>query len=182
MAGSLQDQLLNAGLIKKDKAKEISKAKRKEARVARNSGIEIINETKEAAKLAAKQKAERDRELNANRNEVAHRKAINAQIKQLIENHRQPRDRGDVAFNFTDGSKIKKIYINAKQQNQLSNGMLSIVKQADQYELIPSPIANKIAQRDASRIIDCREKDATPMTAEEEEWYKDYEIPDDLMW
>jgi len=182
MAGSLQDQLLNAGLIKKDKAKEITKAKRKEARVARNSGLEIINESKEAAKLAAKQKADRDRELNANRNEAANRKAINAQIKQLIETHRQERGKGDVAFNFSDGSKIKKIYVNAKQQNQLTNGLLTIAKQGDQYELIPKPIADKIAQRDANRIIDCRTSDAPPMTEEEEEWYKDFEIPDDLMW
>lgn len=182
MAGSLQDQLLNAGLIDKDKAKAIGKAKRKEAKVAKSSGITLVNETKEAVKLAAQQKAAKDRELNAARDEAANRKAINAQIKQLIENHRQARGKGDVAFNFTDGTKIKKIYISPKQQAQLGNGVLSIVKSGDQYELLPSPIADKIAQRDPSRVIDCRDKEAPPMTEEEEEWYKDFEIPDDLMW
>lgn len=182
MAGTLQDQLLKAGLVNEKQSKAINKAKRKETRVARNSGIEIVNESREAAKQAAQQKAERDRELNAARDASANRKAINAQIKQLIESHRQDRNRGDIAFNFSDGKKVKKIYVNSMQQKQLSSGLLMIVKQGDQYELIPAPIADKIAQRDSERIINCRESEAPPLTAEEEEWYKDFEIPDDLMW
>lgn len=182
MAGTLQDQLLRAGLINEGKAKEISKAKRKEAKVAKSSGKVIVNEAKEAAKLAAQVKAERDRELNAARDAEANRKAINAQIKQLIENYRINRNKGDLSFNFTDGKKVKTIYVTLKQQNQLSSGLIAIVKQGDQYELLPKPIADKIAQRDSARIIDCRDNEAPPLTAEEEEWYKDYEIPDDLMW
>lgn len=182
MAGTLQDQLMKAGLVDKTKAKSIGKEKRKQAKAAKGRGVELVNEAREAALQAAKAKAEKDRALNASLNEAAQRKAINAQIKQLIDNHGIDRSQGDVAFNFTDGSKVKKIYVTAKQQNQLSSGMLSIAKQGDQYALIPSPIADKIAQRDVSRIINCRDSAAPPMTAEEEEWYKDFEVPDDLMW
>ena len=115
-------------------------------------------------------------------NEKALRKAINAQIRQLVEMHRVDRSRGDIAFNFTDGKAIKKLYVNALQQKQLASGLLAIVKQGDQYEVLPAPIADKIAQRDPARVIDCRESDAAALTEEEQEWYKDYEIPDDLMW
>jgi len=182
MPGTLQDQLLKAGLVDKSKAKSIGKEKRKEAKAAKGRGVELVNEAREAALKAAKEKAEKDRALNASLNEAAQRKAINAQIKQLIESHTVDRSRGEVSFNFTDGKKVKSIYVTGKQQNQLSSGVLSIAKQGDQYALIPSPIADKIAQRDASRVINCRDKEATPMTAEEEEWYKDFEVPDDLMW
>lgn len=182
MAGSLQDQLLKAGLVDKNKAKSIGKEKRKEAKVAKGRGIELVNEARESALRAAKEKAEKDRALNASLNEAAQRKAINAQIKQLIESHSIARGQGDIGFNFTDGKKVKTIYVSAKQQNQLSSGVLSIAKQGDQYAIIPSPIADKIAQRDTNRIIQCRTEEAPAMTAEEEEWYKDFEIPDDLMW
>lgn len=182
MAGTLQDQLMKAGLVDKNKAKAIGKEKRKEVKAAKGRGVELVNEAREAALQAAKEKAARDRALNASLNEAAQRKAINAQIKQLIETHGIDRKHGEISFNFTDGKKVKTIYVSSRQQNQLSSGMISIAKQGDQYVLIPSPIADKIAQRDADRVINCKDNNATPMTAEEEEWYKDFEVPDDLMW
>ena len=42
--------------------------------------------------------------------------------------------------------------------------------------------ADKIAERDLARVIDCSEESDQGLTAEEKDWYKDYEIPDDLMW
>lgn len=182
MAGSLKDQLLNAGLADAAKAKALDKEKRKAAKVARRSGVTLENEAREAARQALAEKAEKDRALNQAMNEKALRKAINAQIRQLVEMHRVDRSRGEVAFNFTDGKVIKKLYVNALQQKQLASGLLAIVKQGDQYEVLPAPIADKIAQRDPARVIDCRESDAAALTEEEQEWYKDYEIPDDLMW
>lgn len=182
MAGSLKDQLLQAGLADAGKAKAVDKEKRKAAKVARRSGVELENEAREAARRALAEKAEKDRELNQALNEKALRKAINAQIRQLVDTHRVDRGRGDVAFHFTDGKTIKKLYVTALQQKQLASGLLAIVKQGDQYEVLPAPVADKIAQRDAARVIDCRESDAAALTEEEQDWYKDYEIPDDLMW
>lgn len=182
MAGSLKDQLLNAGLADAAKAKALDKEKRKAAKVARRTGVTLENEAREAALRAQAEKAEKDRALNQAMNEKALRKAINAQIRQLVEMHRVDRSRGDIAFNFTDGKTIKKLHVNALQQKQLASGLLAIVKQGDQYEVLPAPIADKIAQRDPARVIDCRESDAAALTEEEQEWYKDYEIPDDLMW
>jgi uncharacterized protein YaiL (DUF2058 family) len=31
-------------------------------------------------------------------------------------------------------------------------------------------------------VIICSEAGATGLSSEEQDWYKDYEIPDDLMW
>lgn len=182
MAGSLQDQLLQAGLADKDKAKKLAKEKRKQAKVARRAGVELVDENKEAVKRAMAEKAARDRELNEALNSKAQRKAINAQIKQLIDNNKLEKGRGDVGFNFTDGKKVKKLYVTALEQKQLAAGVLAIVKQGDQYELLPRQVADKIAERDAARVIDCTAGEDQGLTDEEKDWYKDYEIPDDLMW
>ena len=64
----------------------------------------------------------------------------------------------------------------------MSAGILSIVRQGDQFEIIPRGVADKIAERDPSRIITSEESPDVTLTAEEQDWYKDYEIPDDLMW
>lgn len=182
MPGSLQDQLLKAGLADADKAKKLAKEKRKQARVARRSGTDVVDENKEAARRALAEKARRDRELNREINSKAQRRAINAQIRQLIECNRIEKGRGEVGFHFTDGKKVKKVYVTALEQRQLSAGILSIVKQGDQYEILPRPVADKIAERDAERVIRCEDASAPALTEEEQDWYKDYEIPDDLMW
>jgi uncharacterized protein YaiL (DUF2058 family) len=182
MAGSLQDQLLKAGLADADKARKMAKEKRKNAKVARRAGVEPTDEARELAREARAEKARRDRELNQELNSKAQRRAINAQIKQLIEANKLERGRGDIGFNFTDGRKVKKLYVTAIEQQQLSAGRLAVVKQGDQYELLPRPVADKIAERDAGRVIVCSDTDAPALSEEEKDWYKDYDIPDDLMW
>ena len=182
MAESLQEQLLKAGLADAGKAKKMNKEMRKQARVARRSSEEIVDENKQAARVAREAKARRDRELNQALQGKAQRKAINAQIKQLIETNKLDKGSGDIGFNFTDGKKVKKLYVSGLEQKQLSAGRLAIVKQGDQYEILPRPVADKIAERDEGRVIFCDVAGGDALTEEEQDWYKDYEIPDDLMW
>ncbi|MEP4148414.1 MAG: DUF2058 domain-containing protein [Halioglobus sp.] len=182
MAGSLKDQLLKAGLTDEKKARQMDKEKRKQAKVAKSSGLAVVDENKEAVRKALQEQVQRDRELNQALNSKAQRKAINAQIKQLIEVNKVPKGKGDIGFNFTDGTKVKKIYITAADQKQLSAGRLGIVKQGDQYEVVPWPVAEKIAERDSDRVISCKDNNEPELNQEEQDWYKDYDIPDDLMW
>ena len=182
MSNSIQDQLLKAGLADGKKARKIAKEKRREVNRARHEGVDYVDENKEAAQLTLARNAERDRELNHNLNSKVQRKAINAQIKQLIEVNKLAKGRGDVNFKFTDGKKVKSLYVTPVEHKQLSAGVLSIVKQGDQYEILPRPVADKIAERDQDRIISCDNSAESDLTEEEQGWYKDYEIPDDLMW
>ena len=145
---SLQEQLLKAGIVDKKKAKQVEQEKRKKAKQA-NKGQPQINETKEQAKKALAEKSERDREINRQREAAAEVKAIAAQIKQLIEVNKIEHNSGESSYQFTDGTKIKKIYVTSKQHNQLSKGLIAIVRLKDQYELVPAPVADKISQRDA---------------------------------
>lgn len=178
---SLQDQLLKAGLIDNKKAKQANKEKRKEQRVARRDKNAVDTEKLEREQAAAEKQA-RDRELNRQREEALQQKAIVAQIKQLISNNRQ-RKRGigeEVEYHFTDQKRIKKMHVGADINRQLAMGQLAIVKLDDSYELVPRMVADKIAQRDPSFVVALN--DTSKQTVDEDDPYKDYQIPDDLMW
>lgn len=179
---SLQDQLLKAGLVDTKKAKQVTKEKRKENKVARRSAEPVIDEIKLSAEQARQQKVERDRELNRQREAELQQKAIAAQIKQLIERHRQPKGAGanDVEYNFTHGKLIKKMRVAPDIQQQIIRGQLAVVALGEGYELVPRIVADKIALRDEKSIIVANTKQATQV--DEDDPYKDYVIPDDLMW
>lgn len=180
---SLQDQLLKAGLIGEKQAKQASKDKRKATKVNHKSKQPVIDETKLQAQKAREEKAERDRQLNAQIKADADRKAIAAQIQQLIKNNLQSKGHGDIAYNFTDGKQIKKIFVSAAVQEHLTRGRLAIVKYADGYELVPNPVANKIIERDPAIVVSQSQTNAASNAqTDDEDPYAGYEIPDDLMW
>ena len=176
---SLQEQLLKAGVVDEKKAKQIKKDKRKKAKQV-PKGQTLKDETKELAKQVLLDKAQRDREINLEQQKIAEQKAIAAQIKQLIESNRIDRGEGDIAYQFTDGKKIKKLYVTSLLQNQLSRGLIAIVKLGEGYELVPTVVADKIAQRDDGIVLLKNQPGADEV--DEDDPYADYQIPDDLMW
>lgn len=180
MSGSLKDQLLKAGLVSEKQVKKAKKDTYQKHKEARHGGAEVVDDAKLAAEKAKQLKAERDKQLNAQQKEKAERKAIAAQIKQMTLANAIAKAPEGTAYNFPDGKKIKTIYLTDHVIEQLSKGRLCIVKLGDQYEVVPAPVAEKIAQRDESRIIVQNDKQA--LTEDEEDWYADYQIPDDLMW
>ena len=176
---SLQEQLLKAGIVDKKKAKQVEQEKRKQTKQS-HKGHTQVNEAKELAKKALAEKTARDREINRQREAKAELKAIAAQIRQLIEVNRINRQGGETAYQFTDGTKIKKIYVSPLLHNQLSKGLIAVVRLNEQYELVPAVIADKINQRDESIVL--VQNQANKDTTDEDDYYADYKIPDDLMW
>lgn len=184
MALSLQEQLLQAGLADKKKAKQVRQQKHKQAKEKKNHNVQQTNESKIAAEKAAEQKKARDRELNQKAKAEAEKKAVQAQIVQMINVNKQSRKVGDIACNFSDNKVIKRMYVDKNIHTQITQGQLAIVKLNDVYELIPMPVADKIAERDESYVL--YRADILPeekaKNSEDEDWYADYEIPDDLSW
>lgn len=176
---SLQDQLLKAGIVDKKKAKKIQQEQRKEAK-SRPKGQVQLDENKEQARRALAQKAERARELNLQQQAENDKKAIQAQIIQLIKMNSIPRAGGDIAYQFSDGKKIKKIYVTRQQQDELVKGRVAIVRLGESYELIPAPAAEKVIQRDEAAVLLLNR--GVSVEVDEEDPYADYQIPDDLMW
>jgi uncharacterized protein YaiL (DUF2058 family) len=179
LMASLQEQLLKAGLADEKKAREVRNEKRKQ-RKQQPKGATTVNEAEERARKARQEKAERDRQLNLERKKEAEKKAIQAQIRQLIETNRLDRSRGETSYQFVDGKKIKKILVNDQMVDQLSRGRLAIVALGDHYEIVPDRVARKIMERDESAIISMHDRKQDD--AGEDDPYAGYEIPDDLMW
>ncbi len=183
MGNSLGDQFLKMGLVDKKKLKSAKKQKHKQSVQTAKTGE--LSESQKQAKQAQQQKTERDREINRQNQLQAEKKAIAAQIKQLIDMNKLSREGAEIKYNFThtqkDGvSKIKSLYVTSQMSEQLSKGLLAVVSLNDGYELIPRIVADKISLRDESSILVCNQIDEEDI--QEDDPYADYQIPDDLMW
>ena len=84
---SLQEQLLQAGIVDKNKAKKIKQEKRKEAKGQQKGQVQV-DQDKEQARQVREEKALRDRELNKQQRAEGEKKAIQAQVIQLIKMNR----------------------------------------------------------------------------------------------
>ena len=176
---SLQEQLLKAGLVDKNKVKQANQEKSKQKKVERRTGTPIVDEARLAALETQRKNAERARELNAQRDAAATQKAIVAQIAQMVQQNRQSKGGGEIAYNFTHDKKIERMYVSAAVQSHLMAGRLVIVCHGGAAELVPRVIADKIAERDASLVVRVN-KTSTEMDADDP--YAAFQIPDDLMW
>ncbi len=174
MAISLKDQLLKAGLADAKRGRQADHAKRQAAK-GRTEGESAA----ELAQRTRAEQAEKDREANRQLLLAQEQKAVAAQIRQLVEVHRLPRG-GDIAWQFTDGKKIKKLWVSEPQQYQLSHGQVAVVRHGEGYELVPTVVAEKIRQRDESVIVLLNSRCVEDKV--EDDPYADYPIPDDLMW
>lgn len=181
MAKSLAEQLLGAGLVDQKKAKKAQQEKRKETRVQHRLKQPPVDETQARLAKERADKAERDRTLNQKRLAAENLKAMHAQVRQMLD-HSGIQSDGDIRFNFNDprSNKIKSLYVNSKQQNQLAQGQLAVCSDGEQYVLVPRNIADKIAQRFQEAVIFIADyKNDIP---DDDDPYKDYPVPDDLMW
>ena len=179
MANSLGDQLLKAGLVNKDQLNKAKKSKHKQQKHKKNQRGAVVNEATESARRVAAEKAARDRELNRQHQEALERKAVQAQIRQLVEMNRLPRDDGETGYHFQDGTAIKKIFVSEEIRDKLGRGLLAIARLDASYEVIPSLVADKIKLRDESCIVS---NAATQVENGDDDPYADYKVPDDLMW
>ncbi len=181
-AKSLQEQLLGAGLINKKKANKLKAETLQHKQKVKNGKAAPLDSSAQSEELKRQRemKIEKDRALNLEQQKKAQKKAVQGQIRQMIEQNRIRKDEGDIAYHFTDDKKVKQIYISQAMHDDLSRGRLAIVKLDETYELIAEPVALKISERDDSSILVCNNR--TEETSDEDDPYADFQIPDDLMW
>lgn len=176
---SLQDQFLKAGLVSQKKVKQTNQEKTKQKKEERRTGVKVVDEARLAALETQRKHAERSRELNAQRHAAARQNALVAQIAQMVQQHRQSKGNGDIAYNFVYENKVKRLFVSAAVQAHLIAGRLVIICQGDVVELVPKVVADKIAERDPSVVI----RVSKPSTeADADDPYADYKIPDDFTW
>ncbi|MBF7682384.1 DUF2058 domain-containing protein [Acinetobacter sp. B5B] len=173
---ALQAQLLKAGLVDSKKAKKLSKQAQHEQRTGQDHKAELMADL-EKNKQSKQQK---DIELNAEKQKKIEEKTLKANIQQMIQQHKIEKTEGDIAYQFVDDQKIKKIYINQQVYNALVAGSLVIAKTTP-YALLAKALAERIDQKMQGFILWNKSEDNT-LTTDENDPYAAYVIPDDLMW
>ncbi len=176
---SLQDQLLNAGLVSENKAKQMRSEKRKKKKQKGNDAV-----ASDAA-LSVQQKkqaqAEKDRQLNEEQKKSAETQALLHQIKHLIEQNHEALPPPDEAipYHFSYQGKVKTLYISSEQKNKLIAAKLAIAIVMDQFYLVSVQTADKLKQRSPQSVAVLLSEE--PKTQENDD-YKGFEVPDDLIW
>ena len=202
MSNSLRDQLVKAGLATNEQAKKAEREKRAEAQARRQGGkgkkkgkakgqaeAKAVDPARERARKRQAQKAARDRELAEERNAKAAAKALRAEIKDIVRQNDRRKSKSedsDVAYQFVHGKKIKRVYVPPSQRDELIKGQLVIVNDDGTYHFVDKAIAEQIKKRDPKRIIvanaDQADADRPKEENADDEYYAQFEVPDDLDW
>ncbi len=177
---SLQEQLLKSGLVSSAQAKSAKSNKHKQEQLHRKNNVVVVDEAKELAQKARAEKLEKDLALNQLHQQQELKKQLLAQVKQLIEQNKLPRDEDGVAYRFTDDNKVKTLYVAETMRAQLINGKLAIVKLGKSYEVVTAEVAKKISERNADSVLVHNEPAVSVEQADDP--YSSYAVPDDLMW
>ena len=180
MNNLFQQQLLKAGVVSKQQVKKVQKEQHKKTKQQRLHKEKDIDPDKLIAEQEKTARALRDRELNQRKQQQAHKKALSAEIDQLISTHCIKRDaKCEIVYNFEHRSKVMRLYVNAELKQQIIKGSLGIARIEGRFELVPVAFAEKIAQLNALRVILFID---TAAVIEADDPYADYQVPDDLTW
>lgn len=178
----LQEQLLKAGLVKKSKVAEVAREQHKARHAKAPSGPSEIQLEVERARA---EKIERDRALEAERRAQARAAELRAQARQIIEDRKEPRT-GESEYRFVVDGVIRTLLVNDDLRKKLASGAVVIARLDDRFELLARAAAEKVRERDAAMIVlDHGQSAGTePATtsSEDDAYYAQFKVPDDLMW
>ncbi len=185
MGKSLQEQLLEQGLVKKQQVHQHKQSSHKQQKRrrggAKDTAPSMSEEARARAAEAEAEKRARDKELNRERDERAARRARRIEIEQTIASARADRVPGDELFQFVDNDKVKRIYVTAEVRKGLVEGALSVLRIRRTYAVVDSALAERLAAEDPFVRPSAT---ATPGGdgADADEYYDRFEVPDDLSW
>lgn len=153
MGLSLQEQLLQAGLVDKKQVKQADHEKRMKNKKQRKNGGSLGNSEKQRLLQQQAERAEQDRQLNAQRYQQEQRKADLAAALQLIEINRLPLEEGDIVYHYVVGGHIKRISIQQDAADKLAAGRLGLAMHNGELVLVPAETAIRALQRDQDSIL-----------------------------
>ncbi len=190
MSQSVRDQLLKLGLVDERKvsdAKREQRAGAKQAKKARKSrgkadpATAVAQDTARVrAEAALRARSERDKEAARKKRLNEERSALKAQVAQIIDRRREPRSKGEIAYNFVHGKKVKRIYVTRELLDGLSAGQMGVVRAGERFEVVRREVFERLCEIDPNSAVSLH-----PMRQEgaaEDDPYADKPIPDDLMW
>ena len=178
----LQEQLIKAGLAKKSKVAEVA---REQEKARRAKGPSAPGEIQLEAERVRADKVERDRSLAAERKAKARITELRAQARQIIQDKQVPRS-GESEYRFTADGAIRSLLVSEDLRKKLSGGALVIARLGEGYALLPRAATEKVRERDASLIVldhgqplGC---EPSPASSDDDAYYAQFQVPDDLVW
>lgn len=181
---SLQDQLLKAGLTTKQKTRQANSDTRKKNKQKRSGvqhGDTLQEQVKQDLAKTKAEKQEKDNALNEQKKQQLADKEQSLRIKQILTHHQINNVDGDSEYNYTFGSKIKKLSLNKVTHKALVNGQLALCGLDDITYIVTRETAEKLAELDLNVVLVQNDK-VVDEHVDEDDPYADYQIPDDLMW
>jgi len=179
MRNPLQEQLLKAGLVKKSKVAEVA---REQAKQRHGKAPPAPSAEQAEAERVRQEKAERDRALAAERNAQARLHEQRAQARQIVAQNKLKLV-GEIAYAFTDEGVIKNVLVDDTVRKQLASGALVVVRHDQGYAVIPRAAADKVYARDAAMVVLDHGKPGDPGDdGADDDYYRQFKVPDDLVW
>ena len=176
----LQEQLLKAGLAKKSKVAAVAREQHLARHAKANTGP---TEAQLEAERVRAEKVERDRALAAERKAKTQAAELGAQARQIIRDRKLPRA-GGIEYRFTADGGIRSLLVDEDARKKLASGALVIARLDSAYELLPRAAADKARERDAALIVLDHGQVGEPAatTSEDDAYYAQFKVPDDLVW
>lgn len=178
----LQEQLLKAGLVKKAKLAEVEREQHKARRTGGNAGPSEVRLQAEQTRI---EKIERDRALAAERNAKARTAELRAQARQIIEDKKAPCS-GNAEYRFTVDGAIRTLLVDDEQRRKLSSGAMVIARHGDGFALLPRAAGERVRERAAELIVldhgDGGDTEAAAGVSDDDAYYAQFKVPDDLLW
>lgn len=172
MAGSLRDQLLQAGLVTEEQVTkaETEKKNRHKKRFQPQKNHHNKSQKNQAPKKKKKapasdlakfyqqrhnQERKEKQEIDKEKQEAAKQKKERRQkVGRIIRRHAlKVTEEGEIRYNFVVGTNIKYMFVTEDQQQQLSEGKLAITFLGGKKTLIPAEVVPQIHEIDPEKII-----------------------------
>jgi len=181
MGKSFQEQMLKLGLVAKKQVNEAKKEQHQKKKQQVGKHVVVVDENALLAQQAIEKKKARARELNLEREAKLHKRAEEARVRQLIEEHKLEKDAKGIAYRFNVRGTIQRIFVTQEMADKLSHGQLGIVVLADRSEVIPRNIAEKI-QAINNKLFIILNTPVAGTDPDPDDPYAAFKVPDDLMW
>lgn len=178
----LQEQLLKAGLVNKNKLDQVVRQQQKARTTKHALPTDAAADALDAEKMRA-ERVERDRQLEAQRKAEREATEREAQLRQIIAAHRV-KTGDDSDYRFEHAGLIRSLRIADAQRGLLARGSLVVVSTNDSYALVPRDTAERLRAIDASVLcVDhANAEAAAPAIGSDDEYYSRFQVPDDLVW
>jgi uncharacterized protein YaiL (DUF2058 family) len=179
---ALQEQLLKAGLAKKSKVAQVA---REQTKARHAKGNSEPDEIRREAERVREEKVARDRALAAEQKARAQAAELKAQARQIIRDKKLPPE-GESEYRFTADGAIRTVLVSEEIRRRLSAGHLVIARLDDRYVLLPRAAGEKVRERDPSLVVLdhglAADSAADATSSEDDAYYAQFKVPDDLVW